>query len=84
MYVFLRAGIANKPASIQIETAITIVIRVARFPLCEWNFLSGSTMAKNLSPLSAVRVNTDTPMLKSLKNSDVTHSVNPHGHEGKV
>jgi hypothetical protein len=75
------AGMPKHAASIQIETAITMVIRVARFPLCEWNFRSGSTIAKNLSPLSAVRVNTDTPMLRSLKNSDVTQSENPHGHE---
>lgn len=75
------AGMPKHAASIHIHTAIKIVILVARFPLCEWNFRSGSTIAKKRSPLSAVNVNTDTPILKSLKYSDVTHNGNPHGQE---
>lgn len=58
-----------------------IVIRVARFPLCEWNFRSGSQIAKNLSPLKAVNVNTDTPIDRSLKYSDIIQRGSPHGHE---
>lgn len=84
MCVPLIAGMPKHAASIQMETAITIVILVARFPLCEWNFRRGSTIAKKRSPLSAVNVNTDTPILKSLKYSDVTHSENPHGQEFRI
>lgn len=81
MYDPRRAGIPKHPARIQMEHAITIVMRVARFPLCEWNFLSGSTIAKNRSPLRAVSVNTETPIDRSLKNSEMMHSGSPHGHE---
>lgn len=66
-------------ASIHILTAIIIVMRVARLPLCEWNFRSGSTIATKRSPLSAVRVNTLTPMETSLKYSDRTHRSSPQG-----
>ena len=73
------------PAKIQIETAIAIVIRVALFPpLCAVNFLKGSTMAKNLSPDNAVSVKTDTPMERSLKNSDNVHRYGPHGLMNKM
>lgn len=58
-----------------------IVIRVALRPLCEWNFRSGSQIAKNLSPDKAVNVKTDTPIDKSLKNSEILQINSPHGHE---
>lgn len=84
MYDPRIAGMPKNAASIHIEMAIIIVIRVARFPLCEWNFLSGSQIAKNLSPLSAVNVNTETPIDRSLKYSDIIQSGSPHGHECKT
>lgn len=49
--------------------------------LCVWNFLNGSTIAKNLSALNAVSVKTDTPIERSLINSDAEHMVCPHGQE---
>lgn len=48
------------------------------------NFLNGSTIAKYLSAESAVRVNTDTPMLTSFALSDTLQTVSPHGHDSKV
>lgn len=84
MYDPRKAGMPRHAASIHIETAIIIVIRVARFPLWEWNLRNGSQIAKNLSPLNAVKVNTDTPIDKSLKYSDIIHSGSPHGHEFRM
>lgn len=76
------AGMPITPARIHMRTAIPIVILVARFPLCEWNFRSGSTIAKNRSPERAVSVKTETPIDKSLKNSEALHINSPHGHDG--
>lgn len=76
------AGMPITPARIHIITAIPIVILVALFPLCEWNLRKGSTIAKNRSPERAVRVNTETPIDRSLKNSDALQMNSPHGHDG--
>lgn len=73
-----------RPARIHISNAIPIVIRVALLPLCEWNFRSGSTIAKNRSPERAVKVKTETPIDKSLKNSESLQMTSPHGHEGWI
>lgn len=51
---------------------------------CPWNFLNGSTMAKNRSLDSAVNVNTDTPIDTSFTNSDIVQIVLPHGHDSNV
>lgn len=75
------AGMPIIPARIHIITAMPIVILVALRPLCEWNFRRGSTIAKNLSPDKAVKVKTDTPIDKSLKNSDALQINSPQGHE---
>ena len=49
-----------------------------------WNFFMGSTMAKNLSAESAVRVNTDTPIDMSWAVSESLHMSSPHGHDSTV
>jgi hypothetical protein len=41
-------------------------------------------MATNRSPESAVKVKTETPIDKSLKNSDILQINSPHGHESKI
>lgn len=76
------AGIPIAIASPHTIEIIAIVICLARLPWYEWSFLSGLTIAKKRSPDRAVRVNTETPMDTSLKNSEVRQMTSPHSHEG--
>lgn len=48
------------------------------------NFFNGSTIAKNLSADSAVKVNTDTPIDMSLAVSDNLQISSPQGQESTV
>lgn len=84
MWEAFIAGIPMMAARIHISIAMPIVILVALRPLCEWNLRRGSTIAKNRSPDNAVRVNTDTPIDKSLKNSDILQINSPQGHESTM
>ena len=49
-----------------------------------WSFRRGSTIAKNRSAESAVRVNTETPIDMSLAHSDTLQSNRPKGQDSRV
>lgn len=79
MWEAFIAGMPMMAARIHINKAMPIVILVALRPECELNLRSGSTIAKKRSPERAVRVNTETPIDKSLKNSESLQMSSPHG-----
>lgn len=58
-----------------------MVILVALLPV---SFLIGSTIAKYRSADKAVKVNTETPIDRSLINSENLHTTSPYGHESTI
>lgn len=70
--------------SLYTASSQSIAYQISMYEPVACSFLNGSTIAKYLSAESAVRVNTDTPILTSLAASDTLQTVSPQGQDSKV